>query len=441
MNLTRIIQRFITWSPDASMLLFMAAILAAVLANSPFSPAYHAFFAQEVALRIGNFNLLSHNGEPMTVLSFINDALMTVFFFLVGLEIKRELLVGEISSFRKAALPFIAACGGMVMPVLVYLFLCTPAGEGTRGLAIPMATDIAFSLGVLTLLGNRVPLSLKVFLTAFAVVDDIGGILVIAIFYSSHIAIEYLLFSLILFIILYMGNKRRVSNKTFYLVIGVAIWYLFLQSGVHSTISGVLVAFLVPAWPRLKIGRYIRSIHHDIDSFPNSGEETMILSHDQIEKLRHVNTASRYVVSPLQSMEDGLYRTVNFFILPLFALANAGVVLNGSPEEGNLLGNVTISVALGLIIGKFIGIFSFTYLAVKTKLVLMPNGMNWKNLSGIALLGGIGFTVALFIANLSFNDSEALLNEAKMGVILGTIVSGILGYIVLRTTLPKVTHL
>lgn len=441
MKLTRIIQRFITWSPDASMLLFMAAILAAVLANSPLAPAYHSFFAQEVALRVGSFNLLSHNGEPMTVLSFINDALMTVFFFLVGLEIKRELLVGEISSVRKAALPFVAACGGMVMPVLVYLFFCTPEGEGAKGLAIPMATDIAFSLGVLTLLGNRVPLSLKVFLTAFAVVDDIGGILVIAIFYSSHIAVEYLLFSLILFIILYMGNRRRVSNKTFYLVIGIAIWYLFLQSGIHSTISGVLVAFLVPAWPRLKIGRYIRSIHRDIDSFPDSGEETMILNHDQIEKLRHVNTASRYVVSPLQSMEDGLYRTVNFFILPFFALANAGVVLNGSPEEGNLLGNITMSVALGLIIGKFVGIFSFTYLAVKTKLVVMPREMNWKNLSGIALLGGIGFTVALFIANLSFSDSEALLNEAKMGVILGTIVSGILGYIVLRLTLPKASHL
>lgn len=437
MNLTRIMHRFITWSPDASMLLFIAAILAAVLANSPLAPLYHSFFAHKVALQIGDFNLLSHNGESMTVFSFVNDALMTIFFFLVGLEIKRELLVGEISSVKKAALPLVAACGGMVIPVLIYLLICNPEGEGARGLAIPMATDIAFSLGVLTLLGSRVPLSLKVFLTAFAVVDDIGGILVIAIFYSYHIAIEYLLFSLILFIILYMGNRRKINSKTFYLVIGITIWYLFLQSGVHSTISGVLVAFMVPAWPRLKIGHYIKSIHRDIETFPNSEEDSIVLSNDQIERLRHLNAASRYVVSPLQAMEDGLYRTVNFFILPFFALANAGVVLSGSPEEGGFLSDVTMSVALGLIIGKFVGIFSFTYLAVKSKLVTMPNEMNWKNLSGIALLGGVGFTVALFIANLSFGDSERLLNEAKMGVILGTIVSGILGYIVLHLTLPK----
>lgn len=421
---------------SASALLFLAAISAAIIANSPLAPVYQSFFEGTVSIRIGDFNLFSHHGEPLSVLAFVNDALMTVFFFMVGLEIKRELMVGEISSVRKASLPLIAACGGMIIPVAIYSFICFQKdGIGANGLAIPMATDIAFSLGVLSLLGKRVPLCLKVFLTAFAVVDDIGGILIIALFYSSQISVSYLLLGFLFIFILFLGNRYHVANKTFYLLIGIVVWYFFLQSGIHSTIAGVLVAFMIPAKPKLKIGRYIEAIRRYIGKFPTTQQDSIVLTNEQIETLKRLETASDKVISPLQSMEDNLFRTVNFFILPAFAFSNAGVVLSG--ESGEVFGVVTLAVALGLILGKFIGIFFFTYAAIKTKIVSMPEGMDWANLAGVAMLGGIGFTVSLFIANLSFGDSLLLLNQAKLGVIIGSIVSGTLGYLILFFVLPR----
>lgn len=419
----------------ASILLFLAAISAAVIANSPVAPAYQEFLSHELHLRIGDFNLLSHGGRNLRMLEFINDGLMTIFFLMVGLEIKRELLVGELSSFRKAALPFIAACGGMLFPVLIYMLVCPPGSSGGQGLAIPMATDIAFSLGVLSLLGSRVPLSLKIFLTAFAVVDDIGGILVIAIFYSSHVSYGYLLVAALLYVLLFFIGKRGTTNKIFFLVIGVIIWYLFLQSGIHSTISGVILAFVIPAKPRLNVGKYIERIRTIISDFPAMISGSIVLTNEQIAKLKEVESASDRVISPLQSLEDNLHGAVNYLILPLFAFVNAGVVFSGG---GELVGSVGIASAMGLVFGKFIGIYLFTWLAIKTKLTPMPTGMTWKNLSGVALLGGIGFTVSLFIANLSFGaEYPTLLNQAKFGVLSGSILSGLLGYLVLWTVLRR----
>ena len=419
----------------ASILLFLTAILAALIANSSLSPIYQDFLLQELHLRVGNFNLLSHGGHPLKMIEFINDCLMTVFFLAVGLEIKRELLVGELSSFRKAALPFVAACGGMVVPVLIYSLLVISGTPETRGMAIPMATDIAFSLGVLSLLGKRVPLSLKIFLTAFAVVDDIGGILVIAIFYSSHVAYEYLLWAALLYVLLYFIGKKGATNKIFFLVVGVVIWYLFLQSGIHSTISGVILAFVIPAKPQLNVGTYIERIRRIISTFPEMGANNIVLTNQQIAKLKEVESASDRVISPLQSLEDNLHGAVNYLVLPLFAFVNAGVMFSG---EGEVIGGVTLAVALGLLAGKFLGIYSFTWLAVKSGLTPMPLGMNWKNISGVALLGGIGFTVSLFIANLSFGSAHpVLLNQAKLGVLSGTVMAGILGYLVLHWVLPK----
>lgn len=431
----RSVKSFASVNIMASVLLFLTAIVAAVLANSPLAPMYQDFLAQELYLRIGDFNLLSHGGHPLTVIEFINDCLMTIFFLTVGLEIKRELLVGELSSFRKAALPFIAACGGMVLPVVIYSLIVPFDSPEARGMAIPMATDIAFSLGVLSLLGKRVPLSLKVFLTAFAVVDDIGGILVIAICYSSEVAYGYLIAAAALYVFLYYAGKCGMTQKIFFLFFGLIIWYLFLQSGIHSTISGVILAFVIPARPRLDAGKYINRIREIIGTFPVSDSDKIVLSNDQIAALKKVERASDYVISPLQSLEDNLHGTVSFVILPLFAFANAGVVFSGG---GNIVGDVSIAVAVGLLVGKFLGIYSFTWLSIKSGFIPMPMGMTWKNLAGISLLGGIGFTVSLFITNLSFAGVyPELLNQAKFGVLVGTIVAGVLGYIVLNAVLPK----
>lgn len=417
----------------ASAFLFLMALLAAVAANSSFAPAYNEFLSHQLYFQVGDFNLFSHNGHSLTVHQFINDGLMTIFFLTVGLEIKRELLVGELSSVRKALLPFIAACGGMIVPVAIYTFICPANTDAGHGLAIPMATDIAFSLGVLSLLGKRVPLSLKIFLTAFAVVDDIGGIMVIAAFYSKHVSLGYLAWAGVLLLMLFLIGKRVSTNKTFFMLIGIVIWYLFLQSGIHSTIAGVLLAFVIPARPRLDVGKYIERIRHTINMFPVTNEDEIVLTNRQIAMLKRVESASDRVISPLQSLEDNLHLAVNFVILPLFAFANAGVVFSGS---GELVGDVTWAIAAGLLLGKFFGIYLFTWLAVKTGIAGMPRGMTWKTTAGVSLLGGIGFTVSLFITNLSFGEGQAvLLNQAKFGVLLGTLVAGMLGFLYLRWAL------
>ena len=428
-------KRLLRFHVNGGMLLIIMALLALIIANSPFSAAYQAFWQHEIVLQIGDFNVFNHGGHPITLMQFINDALMAIFFFSVGLEIKREILVGELSSVRKALLPIVAACGGMLFPVVIYYFI-TRGTDAEPGLAIPMATDIAFSLGVLSLFGKRVPLSLKIFLTAFAVVDDIGGVLVIALFYSSHLDASYLIYSLVLLAFLLLCNARQVYSRWVYLLGGFVMWYLFMQSGIHATIAGVVVAFTVPAKPREQIGRYVQRLHENIEMIPDNGERCMILNHDQISALHMIKSASDDAVSPLQYLEEVLNRPVNYFIMPVFAFANAGVILTNA--TGTIeIGMLTWAVALGLLFGKFIGIYLFTWLVVKLRLACLGDRMTWTNLTGICCLGGIGFTVSLFIANLSFGNQPELLNEAKMGVLLGTLLSGIVGYIVLSLTLPK----
>jgi len=425
---------FFRHNVNGGIVLMTVSVLAMIMANSSWSSYYLDFLEHPISLKFGEFNLLSHHGMPLTMASFINDCLMAIFFFHVGLEIKREILIGELSSVRKASLPILAAVGGMIMPVAIYL-LVAPSAPGSNGMAIPMATDIAFSLGVLSLLGKRVPLGLKVFLTAFAVVDDIGGILVIALFYTKTIQWTYLLTAFGLIALLLVASKLKINKKSLYYILGIAVWYLFLQSGVHSTIAGVLVALTIPAKPSLKIGKYIDRIRTSVNAFPKDKKESIVLTNDQIYELKNIETASDKVISPLQYMEDKLHQFVNYFILPLFAFANAGIVFTGNAE---LIGVVTFAVALGLIFGKPIGIYSFTWFFVKLKWVSLPDGVNWKSIFGVSCLGGIGFTVSLFIADLSFGSAEfELLNQAKLGIIIGTIVSGIIGYCFLNFTLPK----
>lgn len=426
---------FLKHRVNGGMVLMIVAVLAMVVANSPWADAYHAFWSHPVSLQVGSFNLFSHHGEPLTLMAFINDALMAVFFFSVGLEIKREVLVGELSSLRQALLPIIAAVGGMLIPVLLYFALTagTPAADG---LAIPMATDIAFSLGVLSLFGKRVPLSLKIFLTAFAVVDDIGGILVIAFGYTSHLDVAYLLGALGVLLLLAVANRMRVMSRTFYCWAGIVVWYLFLQSGVHATIASVLVAFTIPSIPCLNVKKYIARIRENVAEFPHFDKSSILLTPNQIDILKSIESASDRVISPLQFMEDRMHGMVNYLIMPLFAFANAGITLSGA--EGAVAGPVTYAIVIGLVLGKSVGIYLFTWLAVRSRVTALPQGMNWQNVAGVSLLGGIGFTVSLFIANLSFGETdEVLLNQAKLGVLVGTVLAGVLGYVVLRYVLPK----
>ena len=423
--------------------LIVATLLAFILANSPLADLYFSWWAQPVSLQIGGFNLFSHGGESMTVMAFINDALMAIFFFAIGLEIKREVLVGELTSLKQALLPIVAAIGGMVVPVLLFMYV----GRGSdflRGSAIPMATDIAFSLGVLAMLGKRVPIALKIFLTTLAVVDDIGGILVIAIFYSSHIEVTYLLYAVGVFLALWIGGRAGVNSKMFYFILGGVVWFLFLNSGIHPTIAGVLVAFCVPAKPVLATSHFISTIRKEIVNFPQEQfadtDQSIMLSKEQLNCLKSIESASDKVISPLQDLEDTLHPVINYLIIPLFAFANAGIVLSGL-ELSSLFSGISLAIFLGLLLGKFLGIFLSSWIVIKLKIVSMPTHVTWKSLAAVSVLGGIGFTVSLFIANLSFGDmgpeGAVLLERAKLGIVAGSLASGIVGCFLLNLFLPK----
>ncbi len=434
-------QAIATHATGGNFLIF-ATVLALIIANIPgINQAYQDFWTQEVRLQIGNFNLFSHGGHSMDLLAFINDALMAVFFFSIGLEIKREVLVGELSSFRQALLPIVGACGGMIVPVIIF-FTLAKGTDYSGGAAIPMATDIAFSLGVLAMLGSRVPISLKIFLTTLAVVDDIGGIVVIAAFYSGDLHLQLLLYAAVILAVLYLGGFFQIQSKAFYILLGIAVWFLFLNSGIHPTIAGVLVAFCVPAKPVYAPVKYIQKIRGAISHFHCEDDEELtrksILSNEQMDWLKEVESASDKVISPLQELEDSLHGLVNYFIVPVFAFANAGIFLLDM-DPASVFEGVSLAIICGLFFGKFLGIFSFSWLCIKLKLAPMPARSNWNNFAAVSMLGGIGFTVSLFIATLSFPSAAQLdlLNHAKLGIVVGSIISGIVGYIWLHFALPK----
>ncbi|MDE6095311.1 MAG: Na+/H+ antiporter NhaA [Muribaculaceae bacterium] len=427
--------------------LLVATALALLVVNLPFlHDFYNSLWTHELALQIGGFNLFSHHGHPMSVMAFINDALMAVFFFSVGLEIKREILVGELSSFRQALLPIVAAIGGMGVPVLIF-FLMGHNSDFIGGAAIPMATDIAFSLGVLAMLGDRVPISLKIFLTTLAVVDDIGGILVIAVFYSTDINFWMLGVAVVLLGILALGGRLSIQSKMFYLGIGAFIWFLFLNAGIHPTIAGVLIAFCVPAKPVYAPKNYVKTIRKNIGYFTQEDEERLtsrtILTKDQMNWLKEIESASDKVISPLQDMEDSLHPVVNYLIVPLFAFANAGIYF-GDLHIGALFDGVAPAIIAGLVIGKFLGIFMFTWMCIKLKWAPMPEDCNYRILAAVSMLGGIGFTVSLFIANLSFGTGDpymsVILNNARLGIIIGSFIAGFLGWLFLYMVLPKISR-
>lgn len=430
---------------SSSVILIVCTVLALICANVPaIKDWYFSLWQNEVNISIGNFNFFSHNGHPMTVMAVINDFLMAIFFLSVGLEIKREILVGELSSMKKAMLPIIGACGGMLVPVLVFWLFCPSDPLMMRGLAIPMATDIAFSLGVLSVFNSRVPVGLKVFLAALAVADDLGGIIVIALFYSSHINTLYIILTAVTIAILVIANKLKVRGKAFYVTVGLALWYMMLQSGIHATIAGVVVAFCVPASLVKGTGHYLERIRNNIKLFPvievDDQHKTVVLDNDQVHTLKSIESAADKLISPLQDLEDHLHVPINYFVIPLFAFANAGVDLS-LMNIGDLFSGVGLAVMLGLIIGKFVGVFSFSWLAIKSKIVTLPANTSWKAFASVCVICGIGFTVSMFIADLSYSGAgEAgfmMLNQAKLGVLCGSVIAAVLGCVLLKYTLPE----
>lgn len=428
---------------STSAVLITFTILALIIANSPLQDEYFSFWQKEVHLSIGGFNFFGHGEHAMTLMEVINDFLMALFFLSVGLEIKREVLVGELSSRKKAMLPIIGACGGMIIPVLLFWLSCPNDSEMLRGVAIPMATDIAFSLGVLSIFKTRVPIGLKIFLAALAVADDLGGIIVIALFYSSSINMSYMLLAIACTAILMIGNKKRVMKKSFYLAIGLVLWYAMLNSGIHATIAGVIVAFCIPASLHKGSPYYIERIRNNIGKFPvtnvDSKHHTVILTHEEIHTLKSIESAADKLISPLQDLEDNLNKIIGYIVIPLFAFSNVGINLSAMSLEGLTCG-VGMPVMAGLIFGKFIGVFTFSFIAIKCRIVQLPKGSDWKSFASVCMLCGIGLTVSIFIAGLSYS-SEALLNEAKMGILCGSAVSATIGCIMLNRYLPKTAHL
>ena len=428
---------------SSSGVLVAFTILALVIANSPLKDRYFEFWQQPVLLSIGDFNFFSHNGHTMSLLEVINDFLMAIFFLSVGLEIKREILVGELSTRQKAMLPIIGACGGMLIPVALFWLICPNDPDMMRGVAIPMATDIAFSLGVLSIFKARVPLGLKVFLAALAVADDLGGIIVIALFYSSSLDLSFILISLACIALLVAGNKVNIMKKSFYLAIGVVLWYSMLNSGIHATIAGVIVAFCVPASQRKGSAYYIERIRENITRFPVTNvigkHHTIILNNDDIHILKCIESAADKLISPLQDLEDNLYKIIGYIVIPLFAFSNVGIDF-ASMHAVDMVSGVGLSVMTGLVLGKFIGVFSFSWIAIKCNIVQLPEGSNWKSFASVCMLCGIGLTVSIFIADLSYSataNGAELLNQAKLGILCGSIVSAIFGCILLNKYLPK----
>ncbi len=369
----------------SGIVLLFAAIIALIISNSELSTLYFSTLEKYLFIGINNF------GIKLSVLHWINDALMAIFFFFVTLEIKREFLQGELSNIKQALLPIIAAVGGMVIPALIYVFINLGDGETLKGWAIPSATDIAFSLGVLSLLGSRVPLSLKVFLTALAIIDDLGAIVIIALFYSGDLSIKYLSLMLLAFIALLVINKFNVKKFLPYLIVGIFLWDFTHNSGIHATIAGVLLAMTIPHRKKDKDFSLLIKVEHAISPY------------------------------------------VAFGIMPIFAFANAGVSLEGL-SISSLLDKVPLGIVLGLFVGKQLGVFAFSYVSIKLKIAQMPSNTSWYNFYGVGVLTGIGFTMSLFVGNLAFADNLQYMDGVKIGVLTGSLLSTLFGYFLILLT-------
>lgn len=422
------VKNFIEKQTSVGLMLIFSSILAMIVANSPFAEAYHGLWKQYIHLGINDFVLRKN------LLHWINDGLMSIFFFMVGLELKREILQGELSSFGKAILPVAAAIGGMLIPALIYYFF--NAGEpGASGWGIPMATDIAFALGILFLLGDRVPFTLKILLTAIAIVDDLGAVLVIAFFYTSEISVESLAVGAFFLLILISANIVGIRHTLFYAIMGIGgLWMAILLSGVHATIAAVLAAFAVPTSKRINTPLFLRKakmLSFEIKQYYRDREKYPVETEEKItHTIEKFSLLTEDATPPLQRLEHALHPFVSFVVLPIFAFANAGVTINTASFD-LLHSPVTLGVIFGLIFGKFFGIVIFTRLMILFKISTLPRNVKWTHIYGLGFLAAIGFTMSLFITDLAFVD-EALKAQAKIGILIASMLAGLMGYFYLN---------
>lgn len=424
------LEEFIHYKSSGGVVLLACAILSFAIVNSPLSPAFEKIIGATAGFSIGGFELY----KPLKL--WINDGLMTLFFLLMGLEIKREFIVGELSSFRKALAPAIAAFGGMAAPAMIYLAI-NPEGAAARGWGTPMATDIAFAIGITTLLGDRIPRSIVVFLISLAIVDDIGAVLVIALYYTKHISVKYMVAALAVGLFILAMNLAGVRRLTPYLVAGALMWLFTLKSGVHSTISGIVLAFFTPVRPQFhpeKFSKRVRGLVKEFDDANDPGR-SFLANQRQWCIVQTLAEGIRKVETPLQRLEHRLHLPVAFLVMPLFALVNAGVRIDLGELHRVIYHPVALGIIAGLVVGKTVGVSASVILAEKLGIVQLPPGVSRRHLFGVSLLAGIGFTMSIFIAELAFILPENLV-RAKTGIVVASVMAGVGGYMLLRSGKP-----
>lgn len=423
------VRRFMKKDYSVGIVLMLTVLVALFWANSPYGETYKHVWHLPVGLRIGEFSFY----QELHI--WINDGLMAIFFFLIGLELKREFMVGELSSVRKAILPMGAALGGMIVPAVIY-FLMNAGKPGEHGWGIPMATDIAFALALLTFSGKHIPISLKIFLSALAVADDLGAVLVIAFFYTADLSLIHLGIGFLFLGGMVIMNLMGVRRAYLYCIVGALVWLFFFYSGIHATIAGVLTGFAIPARTKIDENAYSSNLKTLVNQFENeiplNSSLTTASQHNIIEQIQEMSEAA---MTPLQKLEHLLHYWVMFLIMPIFALSNAGLHLSADFfKEG--INSITLGIFFGLLVGKTVGITSFTFLLVKTKLADLPKEVNFKHIFGASLLAAVGFTMSLFISNLAFTDS-LLVEEAKYGILITSVVAGVLGVFYLKSLKRK----
>lgn len=424
---------FLESQTSGGIVLLACTIIALVVANVPALRHLQDIWNIRAGVNFGSFSL------EMSLLHWVNDALMAIFFFVVGLEIKREMMVGELSSLKKATLPIFAALGGMLVPAAIYIFFNggTPTANGW---GIPMATDIAFAIGVISILGKRCPSALKIFLLALAIVDDLGAIVVLAIFYPSHeISFLFMGLALLVFIFLAVMNKMKVTSPYVYMIFGVVLWYFVYRSGIHATIAGVLLAITIPSKTTINEVRFYVKVKHLLEKFKEAGnsEVEVLANPKQMEVIHDINEDVDAVNPLMHRFESALHPISHFLIIPLFALANAGVTLDGSILEMSPLPALVPGIFFGLLLGKPVGITLFSFIAVKTKLAELPKGVPWKQIFAVGIVAGIGFTMSIFVDNLAFDDVNHL-NMGKAAILVTSFVSAIVGMLAILLTTKSV---